>query len=486
MKQINKIKKNLFKFLLTINKKGKKIIKKILLFIQRKPFTAFFLVLGIFLFLMIVGNVLFSPKPEAVQNTNLPKKVQIYKLGSAPEISYQGKVEKIGVVKIIAQSVGIVSDINVSEGDAVDAGTNILSLSTTYSGGNVPSISRQIAQDQYENIKETYNTQIDIIKNQRETADKNKENTDLLRQITSQSAVDTQAVADLDKTIVDGIEANIKSLEASNVNGSNDQQILGAKQSLAQFQGLLAQTNASFKNLQIQTNSNSSDTSGLAYQTALKQLDIQQKSLTTSLDIARLSYNIALINEAKMFPSSPFAGTVNKIFVHVGDDVKEGTVLANISGSNQHVKIVVNVPGDIAKNISSFESSTLYVGDKTITMLPTSISKDATNGTLYSVIYVLDDSLAPKLTDATYINVKIPVGVADTTNIDPFIPLDSVVQTQEEAFVYVADKNIVKIRKITLGQIQGRFVEVLSGLPNNSEVILNRNVIEGDKIQVIH
>lgn len=486
MKKFNKLRKFFLAKLHFINKKRKEIFKKTFVFTQKKPFSAFFSVLAVFLILMIIGNLLFSPKPEPEKNQTTPKNVQIYKLGSAPEISYQGKVEKSGVVKIIAQSAGIVSNINVYEGQEIAAGTNIAFISTNYTGGSVATIARQIAADQYQNIKDTYDTQKDVIVKQREIADKNKENADLLRQITSQSAVDTQAVADLDNTIVNSILNNIQSLEASNIGGSNDTAILQAKQSLSQFQAVLAQTNASFKSLQIQTNSNSNDSSGLAYQIALKQLDIQEKGLITSLDVSRLSYNMALVNEATMFPSAPFAGTVNKIFVHVGDNVSSGTVLASITGNSQHVEIVVDVPGDIAKNISNFEPSTLLINNKSISMLPTFISKDATDGVLYSVIYNLDDSLAQSLTDATYVNVRIPIGVADTTNVDPFIPLDSIIQTQEEAFVFVVNNSIARAKKITLGQIQGRYVEILSGLPVNAEIILDRNVIEGDRVEVTH
>ena len=484
MKQFNKLKKIILAKLTGLNKKRKVIFRKAYIFTQKKPFTSFFAVLAVFLLLMILSKTIFSPVATPEQNLNTPKKVQIYKLGSAPEISYLGKVEKSGVVKIVAQSSGIVSNINVYEGEQITNGTNILSLSTNYSGGNAASISRQIAGDQYQNVKDTYDTQIDIIKNQRESADKNKENADLTRQITSQSAIDTQAIADLDNTIVNGISQNIQNLESTNLGGANDTAILQAKEALSQFQSALAQTNSSFKNLQIQSSANSNDNANLSYQTALKQLDIQQKSLEMSLDIARLSYNMALVNEATMFPVTPFSGTVNKIFVHVGDNVSSGTILASITGDSQHVEVVALVPADIAKNISNFELSTIQIGDKNISMLPTFISKDATNGVLYSVIYDLDDLLAKDLTDSSFVNVKIPIGVADTTNIDPFIPLDSVLQTQDEAYVFIVDKGVAKVKKITLGQIQGKFVEVLSGLPNNSEVILDRNVIEGDKVSV--
>lgn len=486
MKLFNKTKKNLLEKSASVNNKRKVYFKKTYLFIQKKPYTSFFVVLAVFLILMVVGNVLFSPKPEPQKDLSAPKAVQIYKIGSAPEVSFQGKIEKSGIVKIIAQVSGIVNNINAYEGQQIESGTNILSLSTNYSGGNIMSLARQIAQDQYGNVKDTYDTQKDLLSKQRDIANKNKDNGDKMREIVSQSEVDTQALFDLNKTIVDGISANIKNLEDTNVGGANDSKILTAKQQLSGFQSAMVQTSSSFKNLQVQSNSDSSGVANLSFDIALKQLDIQEKSLNMSLEISRLSYNMALVNEANMYPSTPFAGVVNKIFVHVGDNVSAGMPLANITGNNQHVEIVVSVPSDIAKNISTFEPSTLYIGNKSTSMMPTFVSKDATNGVLYSVIYDLDDSFAAGLTDATYVNVKIPVGVADTTNIDPFIPLDSVIQTQEEAFVYIVDaKFIARVKKVTLGQIQGRYVEVLSGLPKDAQVIIDRNVIEGDKVRVL-
>lgn len=483
-KIFKKIKKNLLLRFEQANKFFRLYAKKILIFIQKKPFTSFFAVLALFLVLMIVGNVLFAPKPEMQEKVSAPKKVSIYKLGSAPQVSLQGKVEKSGVIKIVAQAPGIVNSINVWEGQEIGAGTNILSLASNYSGGNVLSYARQISQTQFANVKDTFDTQKNVIAKQRESANKNKENADKLLEITNQSAIGTQALADLNKTIVDGLLANISFLESTNVGGANDAAILQAKQQISQFQSAMLQTNSSFQNLQVQASQNSKDISGLSFEIALKQLDIQEKALSMSLEVARLSYNMALVNEANMYPSTPFAGVVNKVFVHLGDSVNPGTVLANISGISQHVEIVVNVPESIAKNISSFEPSTLYIGKNVIKMLPTFVSKDATNGVLFSLIYQLDDSFASNLTDATFVNVSLPIGVADTTNIAPFIPLDSVLQTESEAYVFIIENGKAKSQKITLGEIQGRFVEVLSGLPKDSQVIIDRNVIEGDRVQL--
>lgn len=480
LNKFNVVRKKISLGISSINSKRKIYSKKTYQFVQRKPFTSLFAVLGIFLILMIVGNLLFSPKPEAISNQLAPKTVHVYKVGSAPVVSFQGKIEKSGVIKMVAQASGIVDSINVSEGQQIDAGTNVLSLSTNYSGGNSASIARQIAQDQYNNSQSIHDEQTDILGKQRDIANKNKDNSDQLRTITAQSATDTQALFDLNKTIVDNLASQIQAKEAIN---PNDPAILGLKQTLSAYQSAMVQTNSSFNNLKVQSNTASGDIANLNLDIALKQLDIQEKMLNMNLEISRLTYNMALVNEANMYPSAPFAGVVNKIFVHVGDSVNSGTPIASITGNNQHVEIVVSVPENIAKNISSFEPSTLLVGSKSISMLATFVSKDGVNGALYTVVYDLDDSLATSLTDSTYIDVKIPVGVADTTNIDPFIPLDSVDQTQDEAFVYIADnKNIARVKKVTLGQIQGRYVEILSGLPKDAEIIMDRNVIEGDKV----
>jgi multidrug efflux pump subunit AcrA (membrane-fusion protein) len=426
-------------------------------------------------------RIFLAQKPEPQTNLLAPKKVNVYKLGSAPQITYQGKVEKTGVVKIVAQMPGIVSAINVSEGQQIGSGTNILSLSTNYQGGNAVSLQRQIAQTQYQNVKNTYDQQGDIIGRQKDLANKNHDNQVLLQQIAEQSIIDTQGLVNLDKTILDTLIAKVQASPGDPTNVITQEQI-------SQFDSALIQTNSSLQNLKLQGTSNQSavDSAQQQHDIAVEQLDVQRKALDLSLDISKLQYNLALVSEANMFPSTPIAGTVDRIFVKLGDSITPGTVLANISGSSQHVKVIVSVPNNIAKILSPIEPSRLQIDNTSIEMAPSYVSLDATDGNLYSVIYDLDDSQSFKLTDASYITVNIPIGTGNTTNENPFIPLDAIVQTQEAAFVYVVGKNnIAQVIPISLGQIQGKFVEVTNGLPKEAQIILNRNVIQGDKVQVI-
>ncbi len=84
MKRLIKLKRFLLSKSKNLNEKRKTWLRKTLVFIQEKPFTSFFVVLGILLVLMIVGNVLFSPKPEVINSQKAPKKIQTYKIGNAP------------------------------------------------------------------------------------------------------------------------------------------------------------------------------------------------------------------------------------------------------------------------------------------------------------------------------------------------------------------------------------------------------------------
>ena len=89
------------------------------------------------------------------------------------------------------------------------------------------------------------------------------------------------------------------------------------------------------------------------------------------------------------------------------------------------------------------------------------------------------------LTDGSYVNVDIPVGYPDTLQTIPFVPIDSVFQTQEENIVYVVAGDKAVSRQIELGSVVGKYVEVTSGLTSGDQIILGRNVIEGDKVKII-
>lgn len=451
-------------------------------FIKARPLTSFFLVLFILLILIITGSFLAVKKPEPGKR-EITKNVQTYQIGENPKVTLQAKIEKSGVIKISALAPGIIQSINFFEGDQVQKGTVLINISSNYQGGNAASVQRQIAQKQYQNTKDAFDSQKDIIKNQRDLAEKSQDNAAQLRDITNQSLQETRDLIDLNQSIINTLSQNQKNLEQNNPGGVNDTAILQLKSQKAGIQTGLNQLRSSLRQAEFQSwgDKPPAELARLQRDVALKQLDLQQRSLELGLEISRLQLIIAQISEAFFFPASPFAATVQRVYVKVGQSVTPGTPLLTISAVEDSITAIVSLPQNLAGAVSSTEPSILHINDQNIDLNPHFISTEATDGTLYSMIYIIPDQFSKDLTAGATIAVEVPIGL-QTNSAIPFIPLDGVYQSADKSTVLVAENGLAVSRIIEPGSVFGRFVEVKSGLSQNDQVILNRNVLAGDRV----
>lgn len=460
--------------------------KRIPAFIHRKPFISFFIVLALLATLIILGSTVFKAKPLEEQKGDGVKQVETFKIGSSPKISVQAKVEKTGVIKIAAQTPGIVSSINTYEGELVERGRNLISLSSNYHGGNAASIGRQIAQSQYNLTKQTFDTQIEVIEKQKKIAERSDSNNDEMRDIANRSLEESRSLLDLNESLLGTINSNLNQYTATNSAGVNDNLIFQTNSQKSQLLAAINQLKGGIRNTELQAGSDKppADLSNLQREVTLKNLEIQEKSLQIGLEVSRLQLVLAQVNEATMFPATPFKGVVEKVHVAVGESVNPGTTLVTISGVQGKIILDAKVPAATAKNLSKLENSTLQVKDQSIEVMPAYISTEATEGQLYSVIYHIPDQYQEFFTDGGFVTVSIPVGSPDTNSVVPFLPLDSIFQTQEESTVYIVKDGKAQARKIQLGEVQGGYVAVMEGVGAEDEIILSRNVVEGDKVRV--
>ena len=455
--------------------------KRVLSFVDKKPFTSFFITLAALFVLILLGNVLASFGKKENKQPVVVKDAQIFSIGAAPKVSLQGQIEKSGVFKIVAQTPGIVNSINFNEGDSVFRGQPIISLSSNASGGNIPGLQAGLAQKQLQNILDTFDSQKAIINDQRKIADQTHVSSEKLRDIANQNLTDTNNLINLNQGILDTLNNQLNVLQTNNVGGANDQQILQTKQLIAQLTGGLLQLRVSSRALSFQTDTSNPPTqlSDVAKEVALKQLDIQEKALELNREASRIQAAIAGVAASLMNPATPGDGVVDRIYVKVGDSVNPGTVLALVSGNNQNVNVVVRVPFDIASRVSRTESSVLRFTSGDVLATPFYVSLEATDGQLYSIIFSID----PKdTTNGSFIKVDLPIGFSDSST-SPFIPIDAVYQTQNEAFLLVAQNSKAVGKKVSLGTVYGKFVQVMSGLKSGDQVILNRNIIAGDSVK---
>lgn len=457
--------------------------QRLVRFIKKRPVLSFFVVLFLLFLIILLGNILSGGQKEQAPQT-VVKPVQVYRIGVAPRVTVQAKIEKSGVVRITALAGGVIETINVIEGDVVGKGTNLVSLVSNYAGGNAPLVQAAIAREQYKNVLDTFQIQKDLIQKQRDLANKTENNAEDLRNISEQSINETRNLLNLDQDIVNTLDQNLTSYEASNSAGQNNALILQTKQLKSQFQAAINGLNQAIRSTEFQSSDTNppADLARLQKDIALKQLDIQEKTLDLNKEIARLQSVLAEINAEVMHPRSPFPGKIERIYVKVGQAVIPGTPLLLISGDGKEINAVALVSENIARNVSKIEESILYFDNIAYNAHPFFISTEATDNQLFSVQYLVPDEFSKVVADGEYISISIPIGYPDTNRTIPYVPLDSIYQSQDQAYLFVVEKNKAISRTIKIGQVFGRFVEIVSGLKSGDQVVLNRNIIDGDSV----
>ncbi len=459
-------------------------------FIDKHPLPTFFVFMFLLIGLAALGNKLRTPEAPKTATVPPAKMVQTYALSGAPSITVQAKVEKSGTITLVAQTAGIVQKISKKEGDSVQRGTTIISLSTNYQGGNASSLSRQIAQKSYQYQQDNYNEQVDLINKQRDVANKVDTQGDELRAINRQSQDATKSLITLNTDLYNTIDSELVSLSADNADHSKNITIIQLQQSKVGVQSAINNLQSGERTLEYQSADDKTPAAlaDVQRELTLQQLDLQQKMLDLNKDISGLNLRISQVTEALMYPASPCPGTVERVYVKVGQSVTPGTVLATIKGKDDQATAVALVSQDIATSLSRLDPSTFTINDQTVSLVPSYISQEPTDGTLFSVIYHIPTQYSNLLANNTWVSVKAPMST-QTSHISASIPLDSVYQTQAQSYVYVVGKNeqgsaSATVKPVQLGQVFGQYVEVKSGLENTDQVIVDRNVLQGDVIQV--
>jgi multidrug efflux pump subunit AcrA (membrane-fusion protein) len=455
--------------------------------INRFPLMSFIVLLAALVGMIALGNQLRKPKTETVEAQPVVKEVEVYTLDSSPQITVQAQVEKSGIIKLVAQTGGVVQKIKATEGDHVTRGQSLFSLSTNYQGGNVMSVSRQISYKTYKNTVDTYPLQKDSLNANRDLARKSETQQADLRSIARQSIDETKTLITLNEQVVNGLDEQIRNEEAGAADVATLTQLRSMK---AQFVGALNGLRSGLRNTEYVNDENQepAEVARLTRDNTLRQLDIQEKALELSKDLALLNLRIAQINESLMFPAAPCPGTIERVYVKIGQNVTPGTILATIRGDDNTASAVALVSSDIAQGTSRWAASTASIEGQPIMLQTRYISQEPTDGVLHAITFSVPDEIAPRLTNGSYIQVELPVGVGLYDSKNVYIPLDAVYQTQAGASVFITtpDGDGLKAqgRSITLGQVYGRFVEVLDGVSPGDQVIVNRNVIQDDLVSI--
>lgn len=461
----------------------KKISQKINSFISKHPLLSVVALLIILLVFIVLARVL--NKPQASEETlSTPKDVSIYNIGTSPYIDATATLEDSNVINIYAQKSGIIDTIYLKDGQQIQKDNRILFISDNYQGANSSALNTKISLKTYQNLLNTHKDNIEIINKQIEVINTSDEVADDLRDNNKRSLNESNELINVNEDIIDTLQLNIKTLEDTNVGGVNDALILASKQLLSQFTAANNGAKAAARNLELDlTGGNNNKISTLNKEISIKQLELQKKLLDLNKEISYLQLQLARITQSLSYPTTPVTGIVQKVHVKQKQTVAPGTLIATISGDVGTKRLIALVNQDIAQKISISEPSIIKTNSDDIKIFPTYVSTQPTDGRLYSVFYDIDNT--SEFTDQELVTVQIPIGYPDTTENFVFVPIDTVHQTQNKSYVFVNNEGMAVEKEISLGEIKGNFVEVLEGLNNKDQVIIDRNIINGDLIKTV-
>lgn len=459
--------------------------------INRFPLITFFLLLALLVGLALAGNQLRKPEVSDEAQAATPKDTQVFTLGTNPEIKVQAKVEKSGVITVTALSGGVVQKVNVKEGSKVNRGSQLVSMSSNYQGGNIQSLSRQIAQKNYQAAVDNYDLQKDSINKNRELAQKGEAQASELREIARKSIDETKTSISYSEQILDTLNQQIKALEATGQTDATTQaSLLQLRSSRLQVQSTLSGLRTGLRNTEY-LNSDDQEPAQIARlsrDTTLNQLELQQRALDLGKELSLLNLRIAQVSESLMYPAAPCPGVVERVFVNVGQSVAPGTPIATIRANDNSAEAIALLSSDIAKSLSPLNAATFMVDGTEYEVTPRYIAKEPTDGALHAATFSLPAAVAPKLTNNSFIEMTLPITQGLQSAQNQYIPLDSVYQSQDSAYVFVVNDEqnppVAHSKAVKLGTVYGRYVEVLEGLESGEQVILNRNVLEGDVISI--
>jgi RND family efflux transporter MFP subunit len=212
---------------------------------------------------------------------------------------------------------------------------------------------------------------------------------------------------------------------------------------------------------------------------AIARLEKDREIRSYNLASSRLNLSLALKNDSVLQPKSMLPGVVTNVAVRPGQFVTAGQRLATLTANGSSSTIEASLSPDTAWLIDPKKEAILVLPSGTVPLKLVHLSSQENESGLYTVIFSLPEETAKKLSDGFYTNIQVQL---KNNKARTLLPLESVFQNNESAWVMIAENGFAKAQTVTLGNISGNLIEVTSGLEANTPVILSRGVIEGEAI----
>lgn len=215
---------------------------------------------------------------------------------------------------------------------------------------------------------------------------------------------------------------------------------------------------------------------------ALAELKKDRATRKSTLEQSALSAQLTNVSDAVLKPKMFASGTVQSIRVKRGDLVTPGQVLATISTPRGATTIEALLDPKTVRLFDATRESHVVIDTETLSLLPTYFSQTENENGLFSVLFTLSEETTNKITNGEYLKISLPL--KHRANTIALISIDALFQDESVASVLVERDGIAVAQTVTVGNLYGRYAEILSGLTETDRVILSRAVIAGDRVLV--
>ena len=180
---------------------------------------------------------------------------------------------------------------------------------------------------------------------------------------------------------------------------------------------------------------------------------------------------------------APFSGVITSKNTETGSYVNVGTPIAGIADVS-HLKVLLAVSESNVYQLRKGQevniSSDVYP-DVTYKGSITSISPQGSGAHTFPVEILIANSDKNPLKAGTYVNAYMEIGQKGETLM---IPRDAIVSSVKDPSVYVVKGETVELVKINTGNDYNSYLEVISGISEGDEVVVNGqiNLTNGAKV----
>lgn len=289
-------------------------------------------------------------------------------------------------------------------------------------------------------------------------------------------------------------DLNIQKNSFSTLRSSVVNVLNGAKQTLQGLENinLLNKQELDALNNAVASAQNQLELAQIGYDNALVALDAARQGKEQQLiagqsavDSARGQLNLIGSQVADLTIKSPIAGQITSKHVEVGTEVSPGQKVAQVSQTNK-VKVEISLPSEDIYRIKIGQSVTIRDRLVGIISLINPAADPFTRKVGVEIIYSNEDN---ELIPGTFVDVVIPVdGLEKTHSESFFIPLRAVTITQTDSYVFTVIESRAKKNITITGPTQGALIEVLDGLHDGDELIVeeNKSLEDGDLVEVVN